>query len=505
MALRVYNTLKKEKELFEPVTPGKVRMYLCGPTVYKSPHIGHMVGPVIFDAVKRYLQFKGYEVTWVVNITDVDDKLIDAASRLGTTVQELSDRHTREYFEALAALGVSSIDQFPRATAHMADIIELCQALVEKNYAYAAAGNVWFDVNKDPDYGKLSHRHVEEQESGGRETVAAGKRSPADFALWKAAKPGEPAWDSPWGRGRPGWHIECSAMSLKTLKVETLDIHGGGMDLMFPHHENELAQSESATGKPFVRYWLHKGSTKVKTKARGGEWKSEDMHESAGNAVRVRDLFDRHGPDLIRYLLLSSHYRSPIDFSEEVLASARKGLNAFDRLFERIERLTGKPMTEKADDMDRVASDLLESEQHASFAKAILALKMKFLETMDDDFNTGGAIGGLHEIANEVNSVVERYEVEKNKQPAQVTAAGAAGHTLRNLGMVLGLFAHAPRPAAPAAADARGEAGVLNPVMDLLIKLRQEARASKNFALADRIRDGLAQIGITLEDRADGT
>ena len=502
MTLRVYNTLTRQKELFEPVRPGKVGMYLCGPTVYKSPHIGHMVGPVIFDAVKRYLQYKGFDVTWIVNITDVDDKLIDAAKRLGTTMQELAERHTREYFECLETLGIRSIDKFPRASDHIAEIIEMCQMLLANETAYAAGGNVWFDVTKDPDYGKLSHRRVEEQASGLRDLEGEGKRHPADFALWKAAKPGEPSWDSPWGPGRPGWHIECSAMSMKYLGA-TFDVHGGGMDLMFPHHENELAQSESATGQPFVKYWLHNGLTRVKTKARSGDWKSEDMHESSGNAVRVRELLDRHGPDLVRYLLLSTHYRSPIDFSEEVLASARKGLSAFDRLFERVERLTGKPMTDKADDMDRGASELLDSDQHAPFAKAILALKMKFLETMDDDFNTGGGVGVLHEIANEVNSFIERNDVEKNRQPMLVAATGAAAHTLRNLGMTLGLFAHGARTSAPA--EAKAEGGVTNQLMDLLIKLRQEARGGKNFALADRIRDGLAQIGITLEDRADGT
>jgi cysteinyl-tRNA synthetase len=502
MTLRVYNTLTRQKELFEPVRPGKVGMYLCGPTVYKSPHIGHMVGPVVFDAIKRYLQYKGYEVMWVVNITDVDDKLIEAAKKLDTTMQELAEKHTREYFESLASLGINSIDKFPRASEHISEIIEMTQMLVNHDTAYAVGGNVWFDVTTDPDYGKLSHRRVEEQASGLRDLEGEGKRHPADFALWKAAKPGEPAWDSPWGQGRPGWHIECSAMSMKYLGT-TFDIHGGGMDLMFPHHENELAQSESATGQQFVRYWLHNGLTRVRTKAKSGEWKSEDMHESAGNAVRVHDLLDRHGADLIRYLLLSSHYRSPIDFSEEVLAGAKKGMAAFGRLFERVERITGKPMTEKSDDMDRGASDLLESEQHAPFAKAILALKMKFLETMDDDFNTGGAIGVLHEIANEVNAFIERNEVEKNKQPMLVAATGAAAHTLRNLGMVLGLFAHgAPRAAA---AESKGESAVINQVMDLLIKLRQEARGRKDFALADRIRNGLGDIGITLEDRPDGT
>src|SRR3954463_5133130 len=282
MALRVYNTLTKQKDLFEPVTPGKVRMYLCGPTVYKSPHIGHMVGPVIFDAVKRYLQYKGYDVTWVVNITDVEDKLIDAATKQNATVQALADKYTAEYHEALAMLGIDNIDKFPKASEHMAEIIEMCKRLITKGVAYAADGNVWFDVTKDADYGKLSNRRVEDQESGLRQLAGAGKRNPADFALWKAAKPGEPQWDSPWGNGRPGWHIECSAMAMKYLG-QTFDIHGGGMDLMFPHHENELAQSESATGKPFVKFWLHNGLTRLNTKKMSG---------SIGNVVAAQSLID---------------------------------------------------------------------------------------------------------------------------------------------------------------------------------------------------------------------
>src|SRR5262249_39831327 len=261
MSLRVYNTLTKQKEVFEPVRPGKVGIYLCGPTVYKSPHIGHMVGPVIFDAIKRYLVFKGYDVTWIVNITDVEDKLIDAAKKENATVEQLAKKYEREYHEGLSALGVNTIDKFPRASENIKEIIQLCQRLIEKGFAYAAEGSVWFDVTKDPDYGKFSNRRVEDQEPGLRERKGKGKRNPADFALWKAAKPGEPQWDSPWGKGRPGWHIECSAMSMKLLG-ETFDMHGGGMDLLFPHHENELAQSESASGKTFAKYWLHNGLTR---------------------------------------------------------------------------------------------------------------------------------------------------------------------------------------------------------------------------------------------------
>ena len=292
MSLRVYNSLTRQKEPFQPVHEGKVGIYLCGPTVYKSPHIGHMVGPVIFDAIKRFLVYRGYEVNWIVNITDVDDKLIEKAGELGTSMQALAEKHTKEYHEVLRDLGVDQIDRFPKATEHMAEIIRITSELVEKGFAYPADGNVWFDVTRDADYGKLTNRRVEDQESGARATEGTGKRNPADFALWKAAKPGEPAWDSPWGKGRPGWHIECSAMSMKYLG-ETLDIHGGGLDLQFPHHENELAQSESCTGKPFAKYWMHNGLTRIKTKAASGEWKDEKMSGSIGNVVSARQLVDQ--------------------------------------------------------------------------------------------------------------------------------------------------------------------------------------------------------------------
>jgi cysteinyl-tRNA synthetase len=498
MTLRVYNTLTKQKELFQPVRPGKVGIYLCGMTVYKSPHIGHMVGPVIFDAIKRYLTFKGYDVTWIVNITDVDDKLIDAAQKQGKPMFELVEQYSKEYVECLRALGVDTIDRMPRATEHMVEIVEMCEKLVASGFAYAAEGNVYFDVTKDPDYGKLSHRRVEEQETTGR-VDAAGKRNAADFALWKAAKPGEPNWDSPWSKGRPGWHIECSAMSMKYLG-ETFDMHGGGLDLMFPHHENELAQSESATGQTFVNYWMHNGITKVRTKAAGGEWQSEDIHESAGTAThaRVQPLVEQHGPDVVRYLLLSSHYRRPIEFSEPALLDAKKALSVFTRLFDRVQRITGAPLADDAPDMDRVAGTLLDSE-HGYFARSVLNLKMKFLEMMDDDFNTAGAIAVLHEIAGEANALIERQRIEDKKQPELVNAVSAAAQSLRKLGLVLGLFRPGFSRSEPK------DTGLSEQLMQLLIKLRQDARTNKNFALADAIRNGLSAIGITLEDRADQT
>jgi cysteinyl-tRNA synthetase len=502
MSLRVYNTLTKQKDLFEPVRPGKVGMYLCGPTVYKPPHIGHMVGPVIFDAVKRYLKYKGFDVTWVVNITDVDDKLIEAAAKFNTTVPELAEKYTKEYLDCLAGFGIESIDAFPKASEHMNEILELCDRLIQKGVAYPAEGNVYFDVTKDADYGKLSNRRVEEQEAGLRTLEGGGKRNPADFALWKATKPGEPSWPSPWGDGRPGWHIECSAMAMKYLG-ETFDIHGGGMDLMFPHHENELAQSESATGKTFAKYWMHNGLTRIKTKLASGEVKDEKMSGSLGNVISAAELLQTYGAELVRYMLLSTQYRRPIEFTDEVMIASRKGLNVFVRLAERIERLAGAGPHA---DMDEAATRLLEGE-NGDFIRAVLGYKMKFMEAMDDDFNTAGAIASLHELAGAVNGFIERTQVEKTKVAEQVQAAAAGAATVRKLGSLLGLFT---RPSgggvATVASPAAGASDrTVDGLMQLLIHLRAEARASKNFALADAVRKGLTDLGITLEDRSDGT
>ncbi|MGD0463464.1 MAG: cysteine--tRNA ligase [Tepidisphaeraceae bacterium] len=497
MTLRVYDTLTREKQLFASIRPGKVGMYLCGPTVYKPAHIGHMVGPVVFDAIKRYLIFKGYEVTWIVNITDVDDKIIEAAARQKVTVQELSEKCTAEYLDCLHRFGIDSIDRFPKASEHMADIIEMCQKLISGGFAYEVGGNVWFDVAKDSDYGKLSNRKVEEQASGTRALEGQGKRNPADFAVWKSAKPGEPAWNSPWGKGRPGWHIECSAMSIKYLG-ESFDIHGGGMDLMFPHHENELAQSESATGKPFAKFWLHNGLTRIKTKLPSGQWADEKMSGSLGNVISARELLDTWGPELLRYMLLATHYRRPIEFTDEVLSNSRKGLAVFQRLTERVERLTGTPLADNAPDMDQIAARLLESEV-GGFARQVISDKMRFLEMMDDDFNTAGAIAVLHEIAGTVNSLLEQTRAETTRHADVIQAAAAAAQTLRRLGQILGLF----RPDLPGLRAK--EPGTVEQLMALIIQLRSDARKAKQFALSDAVRDGLKKIGIALEDRPDGT
>src|SRR6476620_5831165 len=316
MALQVYSTLTRKKEPF-PKQPGEaVSMYVCGPTVYKPSHIGHMVGPVIFDTVKRYLTYLGYKVTWVVNITDVDDKLIVRARELNTTVKELAEKMTADYVECLRKLNVTGIDRMPRATEHIDGMIAMMRGLIEKGYAYPAGGDVYFDITKDADYGKLCNRDPEQLEAGSRIEVSDRKRSPGDFALWKGAKPGEPAWESPWGPGRPGWHIECSAMSMKLLG-ETIDIHGGGLDLQFPHHENELDKSESCTVKPFSRVWMRNGLLKM------GHAK---MAGSVGNVVNIADLLQQHHAETVRFLLLSTHYRSPIEYSDDRLNEVRRSL-----------------------------------------------------------------------------------------------------------------------------------------------------------------------------------
>src|SRR5437868_2242383 len=325
MPLVVYDTLSREKRKFEPVTPGKVGMYVCGPTVYKPSHVGHMVGPVIFDTVKRFLTYLGYEVTFVVNITDVDDKLIVRARELSTTVKELAEKMTADYLDCLKKLNVAGIDLMPKATEHIGEMIAMMQGLIDKGHAYASGGDVYFDIGRDEDYGKLCNRDPEQLQAGARIEVSDRKRNPGDFALWKGAKPGEPKWDSPWGPGRPGWHIECSAMSMRLLG-QRLDVHGGGLDLQFPHHENELAQSESFTGVPFVRYWMHNGLMKI------GAEKISKTHEEEQRkkaTLIVGELLQKHDPETLRFFLLSTHYRRPIDYSEDRLDEVRRGLEGF--------------------------------------------------------------------------------------------------------------------------------------------------------------------------------
>jgi cysteinyl-tRNA synthetase len=487
MPLRVYNTLSHTKEPFETVEPGKVGMYVCGPTVYSESHIGHMVGPVIFDTIKRYLIYLGYETKWVLNITDVDDKLIVQAQKDGTTVHELAQRVTRDYLECLESLGVDGIDHMPRATEHITQIVGISEALIEKGFAYESGGDVYFDVGKAGEYGKLSHRNPERLLDGARIEPSTLKRHPGDFALWKRSKPGEPSWASPWGAGRPGWHIECSAMSMEYLGPH-LDMHGGGLDLVFPHHENELVQSESYTGVPFASYWLHNG---LLTKDGRKISKSDP-----GTIVLMRDLLKAHAPDTLRALLLASHYRRPIDFGPNRLDEIERALSTFYRAFERFNELTGERFDQLAapvrrGELDAAGSALLEQ---------IALHRRLFLDAMDDDFNTGGAMGELFEIVHALNRFANQLVAGTDTDKAGRLGEYRRGMVaLKELTQILGLFRREIAPAKMA-----GD-GLTAPLVDLLIELRNRLRKEKNFGLADQIRNRLGELGVALEDRPDGT
>jgi cysteinyl-tRNA synthetase len=525
--LRVYNTLSRQKEQFVTVQPGKVGIYLCGPTVYDKAHIGHMVGPVIFDCMKRYLTYCGYDVNWVVNITDVDDKLIKKANERGISMFDVAEENIADYNGNLAALGVDQIDHFPRATQCMPEIIRFIECLVEQRVAYESDGDVYFDVAKDAEYGKLSNRSIDSMQGEGG---AGGerKRHVADFALWKAAKPGEPSWESPWGNGRPGWHIECSAMSKKLLG-ETFDIHGGGLDLIFPHHENEIAQSECCHHKPMVTYWAHNGLLRAGTtsgkvggrtdrdpgeaasaglslsKSAAGQAPSEPvsgkMSRSKG-AGGLADLIQRQGGERIRFFLLRTHYRSTVLFNEPAIEEAGVGLESFYRLFKRYNRVTGKEFYSLKPPTTREAGEAAPAAGNDPELTAATTCRTKFINAMDDDFNTGGAIGELFELAKITNKLCDDTDLEgKGKTDAAAVAKFTSLlTTLKELSSILGIFQHSPASPLQRAGD-----DLLPKLMPLVIDLRATARKNKNFAVADKIRDGLAPTGITLEDRAGGT
>ncbi len=484
MPLRLYNTLSQSKEPFRTVEAGKVGMYVCGPTVYSNSHIGHMVGPVIFDTIKRYLAYLGYEVTWVVNITDVDDKLIVQAQKDGTTVKDLAERVTADYLHCLEALGVDGIDHMPRATEHIAEIVGMTRGLIHRGFAYESGGDVYFDVTKTPEYGKLSHRDPEQLQAGARIEPTAIKHHPEDFALWKSSKPGEPSWDSPWGPGRPGWHIECSAMSMKLLG-EHFDIHGGGLDLVFPHHENEVVQSESFSGKPFSTYWMHNG---LITKD------GKKISKSDPNTIIVMgDLLAKYDADTLRCLFIASHYRRPTDYRPTTLDNFQKSLEAFWGLLDRFERIAGTSFFDldapKRKNEANPPCPVPEVDEHRD----------RFLEAMDDDFNTGGALGELHDLVRVLNRFADARKLDAEGQAEDVAAFRAGVVALKELTQILGLFRH------PRAKPAEAQDKLTAPLLDLLVQLRTRVRKEKNFALADDIRKQLAELGVTLEDRPEGT
>lgn len=512
MALQVYSTLTRKKEPFHKQPGDTVTMYVCGPTVYKPSHIGHMVGPVIFDTVKRYLTFLGYKVKWVVNITDVDDKLIVRAKELNTTVPALAEKMTQDYFACLQALNVTGIDTFPRATEHIAGMIAMMETLIEKGYAYAAGGDVYFDVGKDEDYGKLCGFDPEELASGSRVEVSEKKRNPGDFAMWKGAKPGEPAevqFDSPWGKGRPGWHIECSVMATKILG-NTLDIHGGGLDLRFPHHEDELAQSESATGEPFARVWMHNGLLKLKDK-HGQEAK---MAGSLGNVLNVADALQHVPGDVIRFFLLKSHYRTPIDLGvwdwtnpatpvPHGLVETKTAHETFLRFAERVKRVTGVAF-----------ADLSTRGSQGTVSLKFSEFMNRFLAFMDDDFNTGGAVGVLFELVSALNKLADWGKLEDPvKAVASAKIEFQEGATVaKEMAGILGLTFSVPETAL--GGDDNLTAGLMQLLIDLRNSLRSIAKGIPEktdptkkalFDQTDVIRKRLADLGVTLEDRPAGT
>ena len=520
--IRVYNTLSKTKEEFQPVNPGNVGIYLCGPTVYKPSHIGHMVGPVIFDAIKRYLVYNGYDVTFVINITDVDDKLIAEANSRNMPMAAVAKEMTADYMRNLDAMGVrSNVDHFPMATDYIEYIIGFITDLIDKGYAYPADGDVYLDVVKVSGYGKLSNRSLDQMQGDGGST-AGQKHSPYDFALWKSAKPSEPSWDSPWGNGRPGWHIECSVMSGELLG-KTFDIHGGGLDLVFPHHENEIAQSEARNGCPMAKYWLHNGLMQASTEvgkvggrntrdAEIGNLQSQEagkISKSKGSSA-FSELLQQFDPETIRFFLLSSHYRRPIDYSIERLREAGTALDTFYRFFRRYARITGELYYSLEPPARRSDGDY--HPQKNELVMAIAEHRNRFLEAMDDDFNTGAAIGVLFDILRLLNKYADDNKLEskdqetgsreqessKASQALSVLKHGAG--VLRELTMTLGLFREMPNEKANF-----GDSELVGRLMMLLIELRTSARQSKDFATADKIRKDLTGMGITLEDRPTGT
>jgi len=507
--IRVYNTLTKTKQPLEPVVPGKIGIYLCGPTVYKPSHIGHMVGPVIFDAVKRYLAYSGYQVTLVINITDVDDKLINESKARGMKMAALAEEMTADYMRNLETMGIDTVDHFPKATDNIDEIIKLTQCLIDRGFAYESSGDVYFDVAKDQEYGKLSNRDLASMHGEGGE-MSERKRSAADFALWKSAKPAEPSWDSPWGKGRPGWHIECSAMSRRLLG-ETFDIHGGGLDLVFPHHENEIAQSECCHGKPQAKYWMHNGlmqasgeTGKVGGRATRALSEGDQQSQEAGKigkskgASAFSELLQRHAPETIRFFLLSTHYRRPIDYSEERIEEVGTGFDQFYRYFRRYERVTGDSFYRIQAARTRREGGLASSGD--GLLTEVAQCRTRFLEAMDDDFNSGGAVGDLFELVRALNKFIDEKKLEGGQpQPSQLEPLKQGTAVLRELAGTLGLFRKPPESRDSPDNDLVGK------LMSLLIDLRAEARAKKDFATADRIRKTLTEFGVTLEDRPGAT
>lgn len=472
MTIHLYNTLSRKKEIFEPVIPDKVRIYVCGPTVYDSCHIGHARSVVVFDVLVRYLRARGFEVVYARNFTDVDDKIIIKANQTGLSCAEISEKYIQEFYEDMDALKVERATHEPRATEHISDIIKIVETLIEKDHAYQIDGDVYFSVERFSGYGMLSGRKIDELEAGARVNIDHRKRNPFDFALWKASKPGEPEWDSPWGKGRPGWHIECSAMS-STLLDETIDIHGGGQDLVFPHHENEIAQSEAAFGKTFVKYWVHNGFVNIE---------SEKMSKSLGNFLLIKDVLKSYHPEAIRLFLLSSHYRSPIDFNDRIMEEAGSALDKVYALLSRLEASFGK------------SPDF----------KQTGGLKERFLEAMDDDLNTAKGIGLVFEYVRNLNRLLD--EAGSVFSPDLQQAIITDWADLLRIGQIIGIFTESPEKYAKDRKKLGLEKVSVDPALiEKMLADRTDARKAKDWQKADEIRKQLESMSVIIEDRSDGT
>ena len=477
MPIRIYNTQSRRKETFQPLEEGKVRMYVCGVTVYDHPHIGHARCYVAFDAMVRHFRARGYQVDYVRNFTDIDDKIIKRAAELGLDTAELSQRFIESFTQDMEALGVLPPDREPRATEHIPEIIAWVEGLLEKGHAYVIEGDVYFAVDSFAGYGKLSGRDLSEMRAGARVGVDQRKKNPMDFALWKSSKPGEPSWPSPWGPGRPGWHIECSVMSTKYLGT-TFDIHGGGQDLVFPHHENEVAQAEALTGRPFARYWVHNGFVRVD---------QEKMSKSLGNFFTIKDILQTTRPEVLRLFLLSKHYRSPLDFSDQALKQSAQGM---ERLYTTLRDIQEAVPQE-------VSQEIRLPPDRAQLQEIDQAVE-QFELGMDDDFNTARAIGALFALARLANRLLA--QPAKDERDALL---GLCGARLRQLGGRLGILGQDPEEFLKGRAG-QGQ-GPDAEQIEALIAQRAQARKDKDFATADRIRDQLTEMGVVLEDTPQGT
>lgn len=474
MAIKVYNTLTKKKEEFVPLHPGKAYMYVCGVTPYNHPHIGNARPFVTWDVIRRFLEHEGYDVLHVQNFTDVDDKIINTANKEGVKWSDICGRYIDAYFDVMDKLNVRRAHVYPRVSEHMQEIINVVQTLIDKGYAYELDGDVYYSVEKFERYGELSGRKLEDMMAGARVDVNDKKHNPFDFALWKAAKPGEPYWESPWGKGRPGWHIECSAMSMKYLG-ESFDFHGGGSDLIFPHHENEIAQSEGCTGvHPFVRYWLHNGFITVN---------EEKMSKSLGNFFTVADILEHFEPETLRFFILSTHYRSPLDFSDERLKEAQRSLtrlkNAQDNLKELAQIVSGGP-----------------TETSLPLYAKLEELRSGFMEAMRDDFNTALAISFMFELGKEIN-IYHQHVTGSGEKPDGKLVENMEKLFAEFCG-IIGVLENVAKPAA------EKDASLEDKLIETVVNLRQEARAAKNYAQADALRNALTGLGIVLEDTPQG-